>query len=138
MFRQAITMLVAFAVTLFTLNPSIDAQSGWPTVSQSQPPQYPGLSQNNTDQPPDGSPNYPDAGTEPQSNPQQDTAADQQHAIARLSIVQGDVNIKRGGNGQFTAAVVNAPISAQDQLQTSGGSRAEVELDASNLVRLAP
>jgi hypothetical protein len=137
MFRQAITMLVAFAVTLFTLNPNIDAQSGWPTVSQSEPPQYPATSQN-TDQPPSGAPTYPDAGPEPQGNPQQDAAADQQHAIARLSIVQGDVNVRRGDNGQFTAAAINAPLGAQDQLQTSGGSRAEVELDSANLVRLAP
>ncbi len=137
MFRQAITMLVAFAVTLFTLNPGIAAQSGWPSVSQADPPQYPGLSQN-SDQPPSGAGNYPDPGAEPQSNPQQDAAADQQHGIARLSIVQGDVNVRRADNGQFAAATINAPLSAQDQLQTSGGSRAEVELDAASLVRLAP
>src|SRR6185437_2282761 len=136
MFRQAITMLVAFAVTLFTLNPSIDAQSGWPTVSQFDPAQYPAVSQNADQPPPSGA--DPNAGPEPQSNPQQDAAADQQHAIARLSIVLGDVNVKRGDDGQFTAAAIIAPLSAQDQLQTSGGSRAEVELDAANLLRLAP
>ena len=138
MFRQAITMLVAFAVTLFTLNPSIDAQSGWPTVSQSDPATYPAVSQNGDQPPPPGAGTDPNAGPEPSSNPQQDAAADQQHGIARLSIVQGDVNLKRGDDGQFTAATINAPLSAQDQVQTSGGSRAEVELDAANLVRLAP
>src|SRR5437588_3692622 len=41
-------------------------------------------------------------------------------------------------NGQLVAAVMNAPLMAQDHLQTSPGSRAEVQLDYGNLIRLAP
>jgi hypothetical protein len=48
------------------------------------------------------------------------------------------VNIKRGDNGELTAAVANAPIATQDRLQTGTGSRAEVELDYADLIRLAP
>jgi hypothetical protein len=68
----------------------------------------------------------------------QDVAGDQQHGVARLSIVQGDVNVKRANSGDLVAAVVNAPLMTGDHLQTSPGSRAEVQLDAANLVRLAP
>jgi hypothetical protein len=67
-----------------------------------------------------------------------DPASDRQHCVARISIAQGDVNVKRGDSGQLTAAAMNAPLMAQDELQTSGGSRAEVEFDSANLVRLAP
>jgi uncharacterized membrane protein YgcG len=63
---------------------------------------------------------------------------DQQHGVGRLSIVQGDVNVKRGDNGQLVAAIVNAPLMTQDHVQTSPGSRAEVQFDYANLVRLAP
>src|SRR3954454_532537 len=67
-----------------------------------------------------------------------DTATDQQHGVARISITQGDVNLKRGDNGQLSAAVVNAPVMARDHLETAPGSRAEVQLDATSLIRLAP
>jgi hypothetical protein len=66
-----------------------------------------------------------------------DMAADQQHGVARISIVQGNVNLKRGDNGQLSAAVVNAPMMAQDHLETTPGSRAEVQLDATTMIRLA-
>jgi hypothetical protein len=58
--------------------------------------------------------------------------------VARVSIAQGDVNITRGDNGQLSGAVINTPLVARDHLETSGGSRAEVQLDAVTLLRLAP
>lgn len=61
---------------------------------------------------------------------------DLQHGVARLSIVQGDVNVQRGDNGQLTAAVMNAPVMTHDQVQTSGGSRAEIQFDEGTLLRL--
>jgi hypothetical protein len=64
--------------------------------------------------------------------------ADLQHGVARISIAQGDVNLQRGDNGQLTAAVANTPMMTRDHLQTSSGSRAEVQLDAVTLLRLAP
>jgi FecR protein len=77
---------------------------------------------------------YPEQGT----TPEQDQQADQQRAVARLSIAQGDVNVKRGDSGDLVAAVVNTPLLAQDHVQTSGGSRAEIQLDYANMIRLAP
>ncbi|HEY1947122.1 MAG TPA: DUF6600 domain-containing protein [Bryobacteraceae bacterium] len=63
---------------------------------------------------------------------------DRQHGVARVSIAQGDVNVKRGDTAQLDAVVVNAPLMTHDHLQTSPGSRAEITLDAVNFIRLAP
>jgi hypothetical protein len=80
----------------------------------------------------------PSAGGDASMQPGMDQGADSQHGVARLSIAQGDVNVRRGDNGQLVAAIVNAPLMAQDHVQTSPGSRAEVQFDYANLVRLAP
>ncbi len=92
--------------------------------------QYPQYSNN---QSPDNSygPSAPN-GTIP------DPAADGQHGAARISVVQGDVNVRRGDTSELVAAAINAPLVAQDRLQTSAGSRAEMELDSANLIRLSP
>ncbi|MGI9071881.1 MAG: DUF6600 domain-containing protein [Bryobacteraceae bacterium] len=87
---------------------------------------------------PDSEQQYPDSQTYAQGSPGQDQQADQQRAVARLSIAQGDVNLKRGDSGDLVAAVVNAPLLARDHVQTSEGSRAEVQLDYANMIRLAP
>ncbi len=88
---------------------------------------------------------YPPSQQDPQAQqnseqgaPEQDEAADRQRGVARLSIAQGDVNVKRGDTGDFVAAAINAPLFAQDHVQTSPGSRAEVQLDYANMLRLAP
>ena len=103
------------------------------TVEQAQqypPSGYPPMSQSPYGQQPQQQ--YPAYGEDQQQ------AEDQQHGVARLSIVQGDVNIKRGDNGQLSAAVVNAPVISHDHLETAPGSRAEVELDSATMLRLAP
>ncbi|MBV9306373.1 MAG: FecR domain-containing protein [Acidobacteriaceae bacterium] len=105
----------------------------WPNYAQfARVPQEPGAGQY-----PSYSNSPYDSGSTPNEAPS-DPAADQQHGVARISIVQGDVNVRRGDTSELVAAVVNAPLMAQDRLQTSSGSRAEVELDAANLIRLAP
>jgi hypothetical protein len=70
--------------------------------------------------------------------PEDASADDPNRGAARISAIQGDVNVKRGDSGEVVAAVLNAPLMAQDQLQTAGGSRSEVQFDGANLVRLAP
>jgi hypothetical protein len=103
-----------------------------------QYPQYPNQEQP-TPQPGQGQiqeyPPYPQGQPAPEP---QDVAGDQQHGAARISIVQGDVNVKRGDDGQLAAAAINVPLLARDHLETSPGSRAEIELDATTLIRLAP
>lgn len=116
------------------------APGAYPPPQQQYPAagQYPGAGQ----YPPQGTypppPGGPGGGYPNMQQPGADQGTDQQHAVARLSIVQGDVNVKRGDNGQLVAAIMNAPVMTQDQLQTSPGSRAEVQLDYGNILRLAP
>lgn len=142
MFRKVSAALLILAITAFGQAPypapqqypqsQSYPQSQYPT--QTQPYSYP---QQQSYPPPQGYPQsgYPTYGPQaPQSMPM----GDQQHGAARLSIAQGEVNVLRGDNGQLVAAVVNAPLMTQDHLQTSAGSRAEVELDGGNIVRLAP
>jgi hypothetical protein len=55
--------------------------------------------------------------------------------VARLSLLNGDVNVQRGASGDWIAAAVNAPLVTGDRLAAGRASRAEVQLDASNFVR---
>ncbi len=59
-------------------------------------------------------------------------------AVARISILNGDVSVRRGDSGDVVAAALNAPIMADDRLLTSSSGRAEVELDSSNMIRIGP
>jgi hypothetical protein len=56
--------------------------------------------------------------------------------IARISLIHGDVSTQRGDSGDWGAASLNAPIVSGDRVSTGESSRAEVQLDYSNLVRL--
>src|SRR5579862_7900057 len=71
-----------------------------------------------------------------QDAPIQDVGAPPERGIARISIVTGDVSVKRGDSGDWVAAVVNAPMMAGDRVATGGASRAEVQFDAANLIRI--
>ena len=137
MSRGLTAILMALLIGVCPTGP-LNAQTGpgeygqAPVPGQAYPPQaqYPQSGYPRSQQYPPYSEAQPGAMNAP--------IADQQHSVARVSIVQGDVNVKRGDNGQLTAAVVNAPLVARDHLETAPGSRAEVELDNANLVRLAP
>jgi hypothetical protein len=65
-------------------------------------------------------------------------ADDPTRGVARVSVIQGEVNVRRGDSGEVVAASVNAPLMAEDHLQTAAGSLAEVQFDSGNMVRLAP
>jgi hypothetical protein len=72
-----------------------------------------------------------------------DAQAEQQadnpeRGVARLSVVQGNVSIRRGDAGEMIAGAMNGPLIASDQIMTGEGSRAEVQFDGSNLLRIAP
>ncbi|MDQ2840692.1 MAG: hypothetical protein M3Y72_06570 [Acidobacteriota bacterium] len=121
MLRKLFTIVVAISVT--TASAQYSGSPGYPPLSSGNG----GYNQSN-----------PDPSQFGQNERQQPDPADRQHGVARLSIVQGDVNVRRGDNGELTAAVVNAPLFSQDNLQIGGGSRAEVELDYANFLRLAP
>lgn len=165
MCRNLFTAVLAFIVALFGTEPAAYGQYG-PSYSpdpqysgQQYPPQYPQAQyRQGPGYPPGPYPQnpYPQAQSYPQnaqsgqyapaesySQGSQDPNAqeadmDPQHGVARLSMVQGDVNVRRADNAELVAAVMNAPLMSQDHLQTSPGSRAEVELDYGTLIRLGP
>ncbi len=57
--------------------------------------------------------------------------------VARISLMDGDVSVRRGDSGDWVAAAVNAPLSVEDSVVTGANSRAEVQLDWANLIRLS-
>lgn len=73
------------------------------------------------------------ASSEGEENPDDPT-----RGVARVSFLQGEVNVRRGDSGELVAAALNAPLMSQDRLITGPGSFAEVQFDAANLIRLAP
>src|SRR3954451_13253758 len=63
-------------------------------------------------------------------------ADDQQRGVARISLINGEVSVKRGDAAEWVAGVVNAPLLSDDRISTAPNSRAEVQFDASNLIRI--
>jgi hypothetical protein len=61
---------------------------------------------------------------------------DLKRGVARISLMNGDVSVRRGDSGDWVAGVINAPLLTDDRVATGPNSRAEVQFDASNLVRL--
>ena len=71
--------------------------------------------------------------------PFQDDSGDApDHGVARLSLQNGNVSVTHGDTGDMVAAQVNAPLVASDRVLTGEGSRAEIQFDALNMIRLAP
>jgi hypothetical protein len=61
---------------------------------------------------------------------------DLRRGVARISLIQGDVSVRRGDNGDWVAAANNAPLMSDDRIATGPNSRAEVEFDAANTLRI--
>ena len=68
----------------------------------------------------------------------EDPVDDPDHGVARISLVSGDVAVRRGDSGEEIAAEPNAPLVARDHVFTDRGGRAEIQLDWANMIRLAP
>src|SRR5467141_3127559 len=56
--------------------------------------------------------------------------------VARVSVIQGDVSVQRGDTGDWSAAALNQPLVAGDRISTGDRSKAELQLDHSNILRL--
>jgi len=67
-----------------------------------------------------------------------DDSDDPTRGVARISILQGDVSVRRGDSGEVSAAAVNAPLMSQDAIRTGPASRAEIQVDFAHFVRVAP
>ncbi len=98
---------IAFSTALLTL-----ALAAWAQPPYLQNPQIP-PPQQGQDDPPD--------------------AAD--HGVARLSLVNGSVTVTRD-SGDAIPSTVNSPLEAADRISTSENSRAEIQFDGANIIRL--
>ncbi|HEX8559094.1 MAG TPA: DUF6600 domain-containing protein [Pyrinomonadaceae bacterium] len=58
--------------------------------------------------------------------------------VMRVSLLKGEVSLKRDGEDEWEEARLNAPLVEGDVLATGRDSRLEVQLDARNFVRLGP
>jgi hypothetical protein len=56
--------------------------------------------------------------------------------VGRISLIHGNVSTKRGDSGDWNAATLNTPVSIGDTVATGDESRAEVQLDFANVIRL--
>ncbi len=57
--------------------------------------------------------------------------------VARLSVVDGEVNVQRGDSNGFTsAAVINTPVLGADYVTTGDNAHAELQFDGGTMVRL--
>jgi hypothetical protein len=70
--------------------------------------------------------------------PAEDSGDAPDHGVARLSLINGNVSVAQGDSSELAGGAANAPVVAGDRVLTGEGSRAEVQFDAANLVRLAP
>ncbi len=57
--------------------------------------------------------------------------------VARISLIHGEVSTQRGDSGDTAAAALNAPVVTGDKISTGDNSRAEVQLDFANILRLS-
>jgi hypothetical protein len=57
-------------------------------------------------------------------------------SVARISLTHGDVSIQRGDSGDWAGAALNQPMVSSDKVSTGVNSRAEVQLDSANILRL--
>jgi hypothetical protein len=56
--------------------------------------------------------------------------------VARVSLTHGEVSMQRGDSGDTSAVDLNTPLVAGDKVFTGTRSRAEIQLDWANMLRL--
>ena len=56
--------------------------------------------------------------------------------VARISLIGGEVNLRRAGNKDWEPARTNYPLVEGDTVMTGKGSFLEVQVDSRNFVRL--
>jgi hypothetical protein len=63
----------------------------------------------------------------------------EEHArVLRVSLLKGEVSLKRAGEDEWEDARLNAPLVEGDVLATGRDSRLEIQADARNFVRVGP
>ncbi len=79
-----------------------------------------------------------DQPAEEQSTQEQSTQeqSEVRSTVARISLIHGDVSSQRGDSGDWATVVLNQPIVSSDKVSSGVNSRAEVQLDHGNILRL--
>ncbi|MFL6335618.1 MAG: DUF6600 domain-containing protein [Pyrinomonadaceae bacterium] len=67
-----------------------------------------------------------------------DNEYEEQARVLRVSLLKGEVNLKRAGSDEWEEARLNAPLVEGDVLATGRDSRLEMQADARNFVRVGP
>ncbi|MGH9644277.1 MAG: DUF6600 domain-containing protein, partial [Terriglobales bacterium] len=62
--------------------------------------------------------------------------AAQAPGVARISLITGEIAVRRGDTGEWSAAALNQPLVSGDWVSTGDRSKAELQLDYANLLRL--
>lgn len=57
--------------------------------------------------------------------------------VARISVLSGNASVRHGDQGDWMAAILNAPLMAGDTLSVTPGATVELQLDSANFVRIA-
>src|SRR5471032_2527895 len=60
-----------------------------------------------------------------------------QSEVARISMLHGDISMQRADTGDWATASLNTPLVRGDQVATGEKSRAEIQLDYANILRLS-
>ncbi len=76
------------------------------------------------------------ADDQPQPDAQPQAPPQAQTSVGRISVIHGDVTTMRGDGGQWVAGTVNTPVVPGDSVATADRSRAEVQFDFANVMRL--
>lgn len=63
---------------------------------------------------------------------------DETARVARISLLSGDVSLRRAGGHKWERADLNFPLVEGDRLATGANSHVEVQIDARNFVRMGP
>src|SRR6266576_2501036 len=56
--------------------------------------------------------------------------------VVRISLITGEVSLKRNGNTDWERAQLNTPLVEGDAISTDRSSRVEIQIDARNFLRL--
>src|ERR1700682_3343897 len=58
--------------------------------------------------------------------------------VVRLSLIHGDVSVRRHDRDEWESARLNTPLLEGDTVSTGAEGRAEIQIDARNFLRVAP
>jgi hypothetical protein len=65
-----------------------------------------------------------------------DADYDETARVVRISLIGGDVSLRRADSKEWEKAALNLPLVEGDRLATGAGARVEIQIDARNFLRL--